>query len=59
MPHAGEIYGAWAERAAETRRRHPPVADIRYGEHPREVLDLFRARNARGTVLFIHGGATS
>lgn len=56
VPHAGEIYGAWAARAAQTRRLHPPLADIRYGAHPREVLDLFRAENARGTVLFIHGG---
>jgi arylformamidase len=56
VPDAPSIYGTWPERAAETRRRHPPVADIRYGEHPREVMDLFRAPNARGTVLFIHGG---
>jgi arylformamidase len=56
VPHAETIYGAWGERAAATRRRHPPLADIRYGDHPREVMDLFRAENPRGTVLFIHGG---
>lgn len=50
------IYGQWPLRAAAFRERHPPLADIRYGEHPREVLDLFRAENARGTVVFIHGG---
>ena len=56
VPHATEIYGRWPSRAEETRRRHPPLADIRYGEHPREVMDLFRVEKARGTVLFIHGG---
>lgn len=50
------IYGRWPERAAATRARHPPLAAIRYGAHPREVLDLFRAPDARGTVVFIHGG---
>ncbi len=56
VPNATEIYGRWPGRAEETRRRHPPLADIRYGEHPREVMDLFRVEKARGTVLFIHGG---
>lgn len=55
VPDAPRIYEAWPGRAAETRRRHPPV-EIRYGEHPREVMDLFRASSPRGTVLFIHGG---
>jgi arylformamidase len=56
VPDALDIYGQWPARADDMRRRHPPIADIRYGEHPREVMDLFRADNARGTVLFIHGG---
>lgn len=56
VPGCDAIYGTWAGRAEATRRRHPPLADIRYGEHPRELFDLFRAENARGTVLFIHGG---
>jgi arylformamidase len=46
----------WAQRAAETRRKFPFVADIRYGSHPREVLDYFQAEDARGCVVFIHGG---
>lgn len=56
VPDALSIYGRWAPRAEATRRRHPPIADIRYGEHPREVMDLFRAPDARGTIMFIHGG---
>lgn len=56
VPDAGSIYERWPARAQAARRRHPPLADLRYGEHPREVLDLFRAERPRGTVLFIHGG---
>lgn len=55
VPDAARIYETWPVRAAETRRRHPPLTH-RYGEHPREVLDLFRAPDARGAVLFVHGG---
>lgn len=55
VPDAPAIYERWPGRAAATRARHPP-REIRYGEHPREVLDLFRVPDARGTVLFIHGG---
>lgn len=55
VPDAPAIFGRWPDRAAETRRRRPPET-IRYGDHPRETLDLFRAPGARGTVLFIHGG---
>lgn len=46
----------WPARAAAMRRRHPPLADIVYGPHPREKLDLFRAARPRGTLVFIHGG---
>ena len=53
---AATIGDRWAERAVEARRRHPPAHAIRYGEHPREVVDVFRAPDARGAVLFIHGG---
>lgn len=55
VPDAAGIYAAWPERAAATRTRHPP-ATHRYGEHPREILDLFRPADPRGCVLFIHGG---
>ena len=56
VPQTADIIAGWPARAEAARRRHPPRADIRYGEHPREVLDLFRAAEPRGTVLFIHGG---
>ncbi len=56
VPDAARTFERWPFLAAETRRLHPPLADIRYGDHPREVLDLFRVEGATGTVLFIHGG---
>jgi arylformamidase len=55
VPDAVGIYAAWPARALATRTRHPPTTH-RYGEHPREVLDLFRPADPRGCVLFIHGG---
>jgi arylformamidase len=56
VPDASRIYEAWPVRAEATRRRHPPLPEVRYGDHPREVMDLFRPAQPRGTVLFIHGG---
>ena len=55
VPDAAALYAAWPERALATRARHPPTTH-RYGEHPREVFDLFRPAAPRGCVLFIHGG---
>ena len=46
----------WSLWAAATRERHPPLADLSYGSHPREVIDLFRVPGARAACLFIHGG---
>ncbi|CAH1663362.1 alpha/beta hydrolase [Chelatococcus asaccharovorans] len=56
VPELPDILAAWVERSKATHARHPPLADIVYGGHPREVFDLFRAPQARGTVVFIHGG---
>lgn len=56
VPEAGAITAAWSERAARARARRPPLPEIRYGDHPRETLDLFRAASPRGAVLFVHGG---
>lgn len=55
VPDALAIYGKWPALAAATRERLPPQ-EVRYGDHPREVMDVFRAENAKGAVLFIHGG---
>ena len=53
---AASIIPGWRRRALATRERHPPMGDLKYGPHPRENIDLFRAPNAKGTVVYIHGG---
>lgn len=56
VPDMKAITGSWPQRAEAARRHHPPLADLAYGAHPRERLDLFRAAAPRGTLVFIHGG---
>jgi arylformamidase len=56
VPNTGDLLAEWPRRAALTRAMRPFLADIRTGEHKREVLDLYRAANPRGTFVFIHGG---
>ncbi|MDE2384548.1 MAG: alpha/beta hydrolase [Alphaproteobacteria bacterium] len=56
IPDAGAIFESWKARAAATRAKLPFKADIAYGPHSREVLDFYPAENARGCVVFIHGG---
>jgi arylformamidase len=47
-------YPAMSAAAREALR---PAQDLRYGEGPKEALDLFvPAAPARGTLVFIHGG---
>jgi arylformamidase len=56
VPNAASVVPAWWKRAAATRQRYAAMGDLKYGSHPREVLDLFRAKNAKGTLVYIHGG---
>jgi arylformamidase len=50
------IIDSWRRRSIALRSSHSPMTDFKYGSHPRENLDLFRAPNARATLVFIHGG---
>ena len=56
IPDASKIFESWRTRAAATRAKLAFIADIRYGSHPREVMDFYPAENARGCLVFIHGG---
>lgn len=56
VPDMPAIVDDWLARAAFTRASLPILADIPYGDHSREVLDLVRTPRPRGTVVFIHGG---
>jgi arylformamidase len=49
----------WSDAAAAYRAQLGARAEtgIAYGDHPREVFDLFRPEGpARGVVVFVHGG---
>ena len=56
IENTDEIFESWNARSAATQARFLPQTDIRYGTHPREVMDYYRAPQARGCVVFIHGG---
>ncbi len=56
VPDVADLVASWSRRSARTRAAHPPVEDIRTGEHPRDLVDVFRAPDARGAVVYIHGG---
>jgi len=61
VPEHPAIIAGWERDAAayrEARRGHAEMG-LRYGEHPRQTIELFHpdARNDRGPlVVFIHGG---
>jgi acetyl esterase/lipase len=51
------IIAGWAARSTAVRRERPGHFDLRYGEAPREQLDLFLAADPKApTLAFIHGG---
>lgn len=54
----GESYPArWEEAACAFRAGARSELDLRYGERPRMVFDLFHPdRLAKGLVVFVHGG---
>jgi arylformamidase len=56
VANATEIIQNWRKRSIQLRSNLWPMTDFKYGSHPRENLDLFRAPNAKATLVFIHGG---
>jgi arylformamidase len=56
VDNATEIINGWRKRSIQLRSNLSPMTDFKYGSHPRENLDVFRAANARATLVFIHGG---
>jgi len=57
-PKGQGVEKASAKAKAKAERPTPTLADVPYGEHPRQVIDFYRAESDRPTplVLFIHGG---
>ena len=57
VPERDAIVAGWAERSERTRRERAGHLDLRYGDSPRERLDLFLAADPKApTLAFIHGG---
>lgn len=56
VPEHPMIFERWHKNSAVLRARTDCVVDVPYGSLHRQRLDLFRAPNAVGTVVFIHGG---
>jgi arylformamidase len=57
VPEHPRIFERWATASALTRERSSRRLDLRYGDGPRQTLDLFLSPLDRAPVLvFIHGG---
>ncbi len=56
FPDHPQWFARWAVDSAAARARLETRLDVRYGDGPKQTMDLFLAANARGTLLFIHGG---
>lgn len=56
VPDHAEYFRRWADTSAAARSELPCMLDLRYGERPKETLDLFPAGGKRGLLVFIHGG---
>jgi arylformamidase len=57
VPTHPQDIARWATESARARAELPHHADLAYGLHPREILDLFTLASPGGPLLvFIHGG---
>lgn len=58
IPDYPAIVKRWQQRSALARAQAPNLGrDLRYGPHPEETLDLFRAPRSNSPLfVFIHGG---
>lgn len=54
----GEAYlDRWLDDAAAFRENRHDALDIAYGDHPRQVFDLFLPDDTpKGLLVFVHGG---
>ena len=56
FPDHPRWFARWAEESATARAGLESRLDLRYGTGPKQTVDVFPAPNARGALLFIHGG---
>jgi arylformamidase len=56
VPAHAAYFARWERDSEFVRETLPCTIDLGYGPDPRHRIDLFPAANARGTLVFIHGG---
>ena len=56
VPEHPAFFARWERDSAFVRATLPCELDLAYGPAPRHRIDFFPAANARGTLVFIHGG---
>jgi arylformamidase len=57
VPNFQEIFDGWDAKAAAALQRFDGHADVPYGAHPMQTLDVWRARGEpKAALVFIHGG---
>ena len=56
VPGHPAFFARWEKDSAFVRETLQPHLDLAYGPHARHRIDIFPAANARGTLMFIHGG---
>jgi len=56
FPDYPQWFERWAAESDALRKRADARLDLRYGNSPRQTLDIFAAARPQGALLFIHGG---
>lgn len=57
VPGFQQIFDRWERASADALPTLDGYADVRYGPHPQQTLDVWRARGtAQAALMFIHGG---
>lgn len=56
VPEYAEFFARWQRDSEYVRKTMQGRIDVPYGPDERHRIDLFPAENARGTLVFIHGG---
>jgi len=59
-PEVDAVLARWADESARLREEHPPT-QVRYGDDPRQVVDVHTPPRAVGgagvpVIVFVHGG---
>jgi arylformamidase len=56
VPEHADYFARWERDSKFVRSTLAGELDLAYGPDPRQRVDCFPAANARGTLVFIHGG---